>query len=118
MKRKILLCSFVMIASIALKAQVVITGTIKSKETGEGLSGATIFVKGKTNAAVADDDGKFNITVKSLPVTLVISRSNFETLEALVTQQADIALTLNSLPPLSDVIVQGGGDSRIRSSVM
>ena len=118
MKRKILLCSFLMIASIALKAQVVITGTIKSKETGEGLSGATIFVKGKTNAAIANDDGKFNITVKSLPVTLVISRSNFEALEALVTQQADLTLTLNSLPPLSDVIVQGGGDSRIRSSVM
>ena len=120
MKRKILLCSFVFLASITVKAQMVITGTIKSKETGEGLSGATIFVKGKTNAAVADDYGKFNITVKSLPVTLVISRSNFEKLETVVAKQsdADLTISLNSSPPLSAIVVQGGGDSRIRSKVI
>src|SRR5689334_1542594 len=100
MKRKFLLCSFVLIASVALKAQVVVTGTIKSKETGEGLSGSTVFVKGKTTAAVADDAGKFNITVKSLPVTLVISHSDYEAIEAVVTQQSDLTLTMNSMPPL------------------
>jgi outer membrane receptor protein involved in Fe transport len=118
MKRKILLGCLVFFASVALKAQVVITGTIKSKETSEGLSGSTVFVKGKTMAAVADDAGKFNLTVKSLPVTLVISHSDFESVETVVTQQSDLTLTLNSLPPLSAVIVQGGGDSRIRSNVM
>jgi len=118
MKRKITLGCLVLFASFVLKAQVVITGTIKSKETGEGLSGSTVFVKGKTVAAVADDAGKFNLTVKSLPVTLVISHADFETVESVVTQQSDLTLTLSSLPPLGAVIVQGGGDSRIRSNVM
>ena len=118
MKRKITLGCLMLFASVALKAQVVITGTIKSKETGEGLSGSTVFVKGKTVAAVADNAGKFNLTVKSLPVTLVISHSDFESFETVVTQRSDLTLTLNSLPPLSAVIVQGGGDSRIRSNVM
>jgi outer membrane receptor protein involved in Fe transport len=118
MKRKTLLCSLVLVASVTLEAQVVITGNIKSKETGESISSATVMVKGKTNVAVADDDGKFSLTVKVLPVTLVVSHFNFEKMEVAVNKQEDLAITLNASPPMNEIIVEAGGDSRIRSRVI
>ena len=118
MKRKILLCFLVLTATVALKAQVVITGTVTSKETSEGVSSATIAVKGKTTIVVADEKGKFSLTTKSLPVTLVVSHFNFEKTEIPVVKQEDLSINLNSLPPLSAIIIQGGQDSRIRSSVI
>ena len=118
MKRKILLCSLVLIASVALKAQVVITGTIKSKESSEPVSSATVSVKGKTNIAVADEKGKFSITTKSVPVTLVVSHFNFEKTEIEVAKQEDLIINLNSLPPLNAVIVEGGRDARIHHNIM
>ena len=118
MKRKILLCSLVLIASVALKAQVVITGTIKSKESSGPVSSATVSVKGKTNIAVADEKGKFSITTKSVPVTLVVSHFNFEKTEIEVAKQEDLIINLNSLPPLNAVIVEGGRDARIHHNIM
>jgi outer membrane receptor protein involved in Fe transport len=105
MKRKILLCALVLGASVVLHAQVVISGRIKSKETGGPIPSANVGVKGKGIFAAAGEDGSFSITVKALPVTLVVSHSN-------------LTISLNSSPPLSEVIIEGGGDSRIRSKVI
>jgi len=118
MKRKILLCSLVLLASVTLKAQVIISGTIKSKETSEGVSSATVSVKGKTNVTVADEKGKFSLTTKSLPVTLVVSHFNFESTEILVVKEETLNINLNSLPPLNAVTVEGGRDARIHPNVM
>lgn len=118
MKRKVLLCSLVLITSAALKAQVVISGTIKSKETGEVVPSATVAASGKAILAVADDNGRFNLTVKSLPTTLVISHFNFERMEIVVNRQEELSISLKTSPPLNEIIVEGGGDSRIRSKVI
>jgi len=118
MKSKVLFCVLLLGTSYALKAQIVITGTIKSLETGEGVSSATIAVKGKNTAAVAPVNGAFNLTIKALPVTLVISHFNFEKLEVVVTKPEPLTIGLKLLPPLSEVVVEGGGDSRIRSRVI
>jgi outer membrane receptor protein involved in Fe transport len=118
MKRKILLCTMVLAASVALHAQVVISGRIKNKQTGEPIPLANVGIKGKGIFTEAKDDGSFSITVKALPVTLLVSHSNFEQSEIVVNQQAEIIVTLNPSPPLSEVIIEGGGDSRIRSKVI
>jgi outer membrane receptor protein involved in Fe transport len=118
MKRKILLCTMVLTLTVALHAQVVVSGRVKNKETGEGVPSANVGVKGKNVYAVADDEGAFKITVKALPVTLMVSHSNFEPSEILVNTQEELSVSLSSSPPLSEVIIEGGGDSRIRSKVI
>ena len=44
-------------------AQILIEGTIKDKETKEGIPFAHVYVEGKTTVAVSDIDGVFVITV-------------------------------------------------------
>ena len=44
-------------------AQVTITGTVTSADDGMGLPGVNAVIKGTTNGAVTDIDGKYKITV-------------------------------------------------------
>lgn len=118
MKRKLFLCSLALFVFAALNAQIVISGKVKSKETDEAISSANVGVKGKGIFTATGDDGSFRINVKALPVTLVVSHSNFEESEIEVNQQGELSVSLKSSPPLSEVVIQGSGDSRIRSKVI
>jgi len=117
--KKMILC-FILILNFGLieAQQIPLKGTIKNKETGEGIPSATVMVKGKTIATVADEKGNFNLIVKALPVTLLVSSANFEKEEIFVNNQQDLYIRLNPPPPMSEVVIQGGGDSRIRSKVI
>ncbi|MEQ8239769.1 MAG: carboxypeptidase-like regulatory domain-containing protein [Cyclobacteriaceae bacterium] len=72
-------------------AQSKITGTIIDSETGEGLPGASILVKGTTNGTITDFNGDFSLSVDG-EVTLEISFIGFNTTEIKVdpSKKADI----------------------------
>src|SRR5688572_26127311 len=64
--------------SLSLVAQVKIYGTIKDEVSGAPVSFAAVVEKSTNNGAVTDIDGKFTITVTSLPVGLSISLIGYE----------------------------------------
>ena len=80
-----------------------IKGVVKNLENGEGISAASIVLKGSTQGAVANEQGEFQITVSSLPVTLTISSVNFETQDISVT--GSTFLTVSLKPMLGQEIV-------------
>ncbi len=83
MKNLITLLLF-LITTTALIAQNV-TGTV-SDESGEGLIGASILVKGTNIGAVTDLDGNFSLDHSNYPFTIEISYTGFTSKEMEISQ--------------------------------
>ena len=75
----------------SLQAQTtVLKGEIKDAKTGETLIGATVAVKGTTEAIGTDYEGNFELKTKQpLPITLVVSYLGFTTKSVAVTNSRD-----------------------------
>ncbi len=67
-----------------------ISGTVKNSNTKEASGAVSVTVKGTTNGTYTDDKGKFKLSVKSLPVTLVISSVGYELLEVTVNNASEL----------------------------
>lgn len=84
MRKLLCFLGFLLIVG-AVQAQQ-INGVIKDENTKETVIGATVVVKGTTNGATTDIDGKFSIaTDQAPPITLVISSVGYGTKEIKVT---------------------------------
>lgn len=89
-------------------AQTRVTGTI-TDNTGEGVIGASVIEKGTTNGAIADLDGKYEITVRP-GATLVFSSIGYKEQEIVVGNQTVInVLLLEDTELLDEVVVVGYG---------
>ncbi len=113
---------FILIISIQnLSAQnnlVEISGQIKDIQTKETLIGVTLVVKGTSNGAATDADGKFKIRTKlSYPFTLVVSYVGYETQEYIIKDpNQEIRINLSSQNvQLNDVVVTA---SRVEERIM
>lgn len=94
------------IAALGLQAQVVLTGTVKSKGSGETVSAVSVTVKGTTRGTFTDDKGTFRLTVDKLPVTLVFSSIGFADEEVNVTAAGpEINVTLTEKAELGQEVV-------------
>lgn len=92
MKLKLLCLLAFVVISLTTTAQQ-ITGVIKDESSKETLIGATVVIKGTTEGATTDIDGKFTISTKqSPPFVLVISSLGYDTKEFSV---VDISQALN-----------------------
>ena len=76
----LLFCVF----SFAASAQVTLRGEVTDASTKEPIVGATIAVKGTSLGTVTDLDGKFELSVPTLPQTLVISNLSYSGVELVV----------------------------------
>lgn len=84
-----------------------ITGVVTDAENGESLIGVSVLVKGTTNGAVTDIDGKYTISrVAEDAKTLVISYVGYATQEVEITSNT-INVQLKSGVELDEVIVMG-----------
>ncbi|MGK0254338.1 MAG: iron complex outermembrane receptor protein [Mariniflexile sp.] len=92
---------------LAIAAQGVITGTITEASTNAPLPGANVIVKGTTNGAISDFDGKFSLNVASFPATLVVSSVGFNTKEVSVTSAQNIQISLQEGVALDEVVLIG-----------
>jgi outer membrane receptor protein involved in Fe transport len=63
---------------------VTITGNVRNSNTKEGAGAVSVTVKGGTGGTFTDDKGNFKLTVKSLPVTLLISSVGYDLQEVTV----------------------------------
>ena len=74
------------VLTIAAFAQnVTVSGNVRNSNTKEGAGAVSITVKGADNGTFTDDKGNFKVSVKSLPVTLVISSVGYELQEITIT---------------------------------
>lgn len=83
-------------------------------DKGNGLQGASIMQKGRTNATTTGPDGSFSITISEKSAVLVISFVGFQTKEVSVKAGAtDLSIGLSpGVNSLDDVIVVGYGTQR------
>ncbi|MBU6169485.1 MAG: SusC/RagA family TonB-linked outer membrane protein [Bacteroidetes bacterium] len=96
---------FVMVNT--LKAQQ-IGGTV-SDQTGAGIPGVLIQVKGTSTGSVTDVDGKYTISAKSAD-TLIFSSVGLETLEEPVGNRTQISVTMEeSVMELGEVVLTALG---------
>lgn len=78
-----------------------ITGRVNNAETHEGLSGISVFVKGKPNVGTSTDaNGDFKLSVDVLPVTLVFSSVGYDNAEMTV-HSASEAITAHLHPTIA-----------------
>src|SRR5689334_6406344 len=104
--RKSLRFSAVLIAAIffsitSFAQSTTITGTIKNALTKEGVAAVSVMVKDGSEGTFTNADGEFKISVKKLPVVLVISSIGYEQQEITVSdadKSVEINFTPNSLP--------------------
>lgn len=82
---------------------------------GEGLPFMNIVEKGTTNGTTSNDSGEFNLTVKNLPVTLVVSAIGFETKEVKVSDNSYLTITIKESSESLDEIVVTGNRAKPRT---
>lgn len=92
-----------------LAAQKTVSGRIINNTDKKPVEGASVIVKGTNTGAATSSTGSFSITVPSDKSVLVISGTDFETLEVSVTGKnnlGDISLISTTLS-LNEVVVTG-----------
>ncbi len=68
----------------AFAQNVTINGNVRNSSTKEGSGAVSVIVKGEDVGSFTDDKGNFRLTVKKLPVTLLISSVGYELQEVTV----------------------------------
>ncbi|MFZ1452186.1 MAG: carboxypeptidase-like regulatory domain-containing protein, partial [Ferruginibacter sp.] len=74
----------------AFAQNVTINGNVRNSSTKEGSGAVSVVVKGEDNGTFTDDKGNFRLTVKKLPVTLLISSVGYEIQEVTVSSAASL----------------------------
>lgn len=69
----------------AMAQNVTVNGNVRNSNTMEGSGAVSVIVKGEDIGTFTDDKGNFRLTVKKLPVTLLISSVGYELQEITVT---------------------------------
>ncbi|MEP1097261.1 MAG: SusC/RagA family TonB-linked outer membrane protein [Cyclobacteriaceae bacterium] len=110
--RKILLLSTLFFFAVAsVMAQRTVSGKV-TDDTGEGLPGVNVVIKGTTNGTTTDLDGNFSLSVDQ-GATLVFSSVGFAEQEVSVGSRTVIDITLGSdVTELSEVVVTALGVER------
>lgn len=91
--------------SMAAQAQTIVSGTVKSKASGETLSAVSVSIKGTTKGTFTDDKGNFKISVDKFPVVLVVSSVGFEDYEISVPSAGYIEVSLNTKAAFGQEVV-------------
>lgn len=106
--RKIILITMLLFTVSFAMAQRTVSGRVTGSN-GEPLAAATIQeYKNEKNAAVADKDGKFSITVKGNKAQLVISSVGYKAKTITVPAQGDVEIELESdNADMDEVVVVG-----------
>ncbi len=109
---RILYLSVFVSLPILVNAQTSITGTV-ADDSGFGLPGVTVLLKGTTTGTITDFDGKYSLTANGTETVLVFSYIGFETQEVQVgaQQQIDVVLA-EDIAKLQEVVVTALGVER------
>ena len=100
MKKNYLLCLFMACICQSAVAQKLVKGQLKSASQFDSLAGISVRVKNTSVGTFSDEKGAFQISVPSLPSTLVITSVMFQPVEVYVisADAGDIRLDERTLP--------------------
>lgn len=108
-KRLSVFMMLLVLSSTVALAQITVSGKILD-ESGAGLPGATVVVKGSTTGVVSDFDGNYRISVPSSQSVLVFSFIGYQAQEQLVENRSLINVQMKiSESSLQEVVVTGYG---------
>jgi TonB-linked SusC/RagA family outer membrane protein len=107
------LAMMLMLASVALAQERVVTGTV-ADETGTGMPGVNVLVKGTPQGTVTDAQGGFSISAAP-EATLVFTFVGYKTSEVAVGDRTSINVAMEvDLTSLDEVVVTGYGVDKRR----
>ncbi|MCC9168695.1 SusC/RagA family TonB-linked outer membrane protein [Pontibacter harenae] len=111
--KQLMFVPLVLFAIISVAAQgTVVTGKV-TDETGVGLPGVTVLLKGTNTAAPTDIDGNFSLNVPSLDGTLVFSFLGYQQQEVPLNGRASVDVNLKTdAKALDEVVVVGYGTQK------
>jgi len=113
------LVAFVLAQLIMISAQaqnVTISGSVANSLYNENVSAASVMIKGTNEGTFTDDKGKFSLSVKSLPVTIIVSSIGFETQEVTVSASGNQKISLKPASTLGqDVVISA---SRVPEKIL
>lgn len=92
------------VASVAFAQNITVKGVVTDASNGEPLSGAAILVKGTPSGTVADNDGRYSISV-SPDATLGFTTIGFKDVEIEVQGRTEINASLEPDTELLDEVV-------------
>ena len=104
------------IFNYAFSQELKLSGTVKNKSTGEAMQGATVSIKGTSQAVGTDAEGKFSITAPKKGSTLVISFAGMQTENFTVgsnTGNIVILMESSATSNLDEVVVIGYGTQKV-----
>ena len=107
---KILIASFtcLLLGGVCLNAQISIKGKVRDAGSGDDLIGASVLRVQGDGGALTNYEGEFNLKVESLPVTIKISYTGYQSQDLLVTdpaQKIDVRLKEASILMEEAVVV-------------
>ena len=100
----------------AVQAQTVtVSGTVVESETGMPVPGANVTVKGASQGAVTDFDGKFSVSGVQTEATLVVSYIGYQTVTVKGVSSSPMTITLVAdASQLDEVVVVGYGSRSVK----
>src|SRR4051812_493181 len=108
--KKLLLISFISIASFVHAQQVTVTGRVASGDTS--LSNVSVVVKGSSSGTLTDPNGRFSLSAPP-NATLVFSSLGFDTREIKLNNRTQLNIVLESTTQqMEQVVVVGYGTQR------
>jgi TonB-dependent SusC/RagA subfamily outer membrane receptor len=116
--KRLLLFLFMFFCVVITSAQErQITGTVKNTD-GTPIANASYIIKGTNIGGLTDENGHFNITVKSPKAVLVLSSVNFKTKELTVGKNTLVDITLEPADnSLTEVVVTALGIQKQKKSL-
>ena len=113
--RKFFFLMIVLLAVVQAFAQGTVSGKV-TDETGEGLPGVNVVIKGTTTGVTTDLDGNYRLSVED-GATLVFSYVGFETQEIEVGSRTTIDVTMGGAIELKEVVVTALGITKEKASL-
>lgn len=96
-------------------AQQTITGTVLSEADEKPISGASVTIKGTTNATSTNVSGRFNLAVTKLPATITVSYVGFKPQQVNINSAVTgLTITLHYIAQSLEGIVVTAGRSKQR----
>lgn len=118
MNRILLTCMGLLLATLVVNAQNVITGRVTELNDNSGLPGVSVSLKGTSKGTITDSNGSFRIEVDNQSSILVFSFVGYQTVEEIVGGRSEIQVSLTmDVTQLSEVVVTALGIERDKASL-
>lgn len=79
MKKTLAIMAWMLLTVLAIQAQVVVSGVVKDRETGQTLNRVSISAEGFKVHTVSNEDGRFVLKLPTLPKYILLSHIGYKT---------------------------------------